>query len=97
MRCRLNIPRVLSGRSCVGCAGYFSGHDRRVQLFVRKRAHLTEYAILGLFLARAFISAWKNRPCVTAVVIWLIALGWAALDEFRQSFVASRTGSPSTS
>ena len=64
-----------------------------VQLFVRKGAHLTEYAILGALLLRAFgseaKSAWKY-----VVGAWIVAVIWAGLDEFHQAFVASRTGSP---
>ncbi len=29
-----------------------------------------------------------------AVLAWLVAVTWAGLDEFHQTFVASRTGSP---
>src|ERR1043166_8183672 len=57
-----------------------------IQLVVRKCAHLTEYAILAALLYRAFRQA-----------VWIsfgIAAVYAALDEFHQSFVASRTGSP---
>ncbi|MEO5721371.1 MAG: VanZ family protein, partial [Chthoniobacterales bacterium] len=65
-----------------------------VQLFIRKCAHLTEYAILGILLARAFFRGEGKATARYAVLIWLTALVWAGLDEFHQSFVASRTGSP---
>ena len=61
-----------------------------IQFFVRKCAHVTEYAILAALLYRALR---PNRERV-AVVAFLIAGVCAALDEFHQSFVASRTGSP---
>ena len=61
-----------------------------IQLFVRKCAHLTEYAVLAALLYRALR---QNRERV-AVVAFVIAAVCAALDEFHQSFVASRTGSP---
>lgn len=57
-----------------------------VQLIVRKCAHLTEYAILAALLYRAM----RQRFFWAA---WIIAAVYAALDEFHQSFVASRTAS----
>jgi VanZ family protein len=64
-----------------------------VQLIVRKCAHLTEYAILASLLFRALRQGRDNfrRAAVIALVISAIS---AALDEFHQSFVPSRTGSP---
>lgn len=61
-----------------------------IQLFVRKCAHLTEYAILAVLLYRALR---QNREGV-GFFVFLISGVCAALDEFHQSFVASRTGSP---
>jgi VanZ family protein len=58
-----------------------------VQLIVRKGAHLTEYAIMASLLFRAFAKRW-------ALVALAISALYAVLDEFHQSFVASRTGSP---
>jgi VanZ family protein len=64
-----------------------------VQLVVRKCAHLTEYAILAALLYRAFRQN-QSRVGRALVMSFLIAAVYAALDEFHQSFVASRTGSP---
>lgn len=64
-----------------------------VQLIVRKGAHLTEYAILAALLYRA--SRQNLRSLMRAALIaFVIAAICAALDEFHQSFVASRTASP---
>jgi VanZ family protein len=60
-----------------------------VQLVVRKCAHLTEYAILAALLYRAF-RVHRERVLALAFVVAAI---YAALDEFHQSFVASRTAS----
>ena len=60
-----------------------------VQLVVRKCGHFTEYAILAALLCRAFRS---HALRATAVAFFIAAVN-AALDEFHQSFVASRTGS----
>jgi VanZ family protein len=61
-----------------------------VQLVVRKCGHLTEYAILAALLFRALCS---QRQRMLGVAFVGAAL-YAALDEFHQSFVASRTASP---
>jgi VanZ family protein len=61
---------------------------------VRKTAHVTEYFIFSIFLMlglRGKDRVWKLRWAIWAVVI---AAGYASLDEFHQSFVASRTASP---
>jgi VanZ family protein len=64
-----------------------------IQLVVRKCAHLTEYAILGSLIYRAFRQRHDPRRRA-ALRAFIIAVPCAALDEFHQSFVASRTGSP---
>src|SRR5204863_7440178 len=56
-----------------------------IQLIVRKSAHLTEYAVLAALLYRALVKRW-------IVIAFVISALYAALDEFHQSFVASRTG-----
>jgi VanZ family protein len=61
---------------------------------IRKAAHLTEYFILStlLFLAqRGNERGWTLRWAIWAIVM---SAGYASLDEFHQSFVASRTASP---
>src|ERR1043165_4635727 len=58
-----------------------------VQLVVRKCGHLAEYAMLATLLCRAF-----RRRLLWAALI--IACLHAVLDEFHQSFVSTRTGSP---
>jgi VanZ family protein len=60
-----------------------------IQLVVRKCGHLTEYAILAALLYRA-LRLYRERVFAIA---FIIAAFYAALDEFHQSFVASRTSS----
>lgn len=63
-----------------------------VHLFVRKAAHVTEYAILSGLLFRALrwsVSGFWRRAALALVP----ALLFAPLDEFHQSFVPSRTAS----
>ena len=60
---------------------------------VRKAAHLTEYAVLALLAARAFISSsrplLRRRPWLASfALVAVCALG----DEYHQSFVSTRTG-----
>ena len=64
-----------------------------VQLSIRKAAHLTEYAILGALLYRAVTVPGRPHWHYAAVAIAL-AGAFAAMDEFHQTFVQSRTGSP---
>ena len=64
-----------------------------VQLLVRKAAHIAEYAILAMLLFRALVGGGKRTSIQPGIVV-LIVSSYAALDEFHQSFVASRTGSP---
>jgi VanZ family protein len=58
-----------------------------IQLIVRKCGHLTEYAILAALLCRALRQS-------AAWIAFSVAALYAAVDEFHQSFVTSRTGSP---
>jgi len=60
-----------------------------VQFIVRKCAHLTEYAVLAALLFRALR---QHRERMAGIAFILAAI-YAALDEFHQSFVASRTAS----
>ena len=61
---------------------------------VRKAAHFTEYAVLGLLMARAFRGSSREflKRRWFAISLLLIAF-YALSDEFHQSFVASRTAS----
>ena len=61
-----------------------------IQLVVRKLGHLTEYAVLATLLYRA-LRLYRERIFAIA---FIVAALYAALDEFHQSFVASRTASP---
>lgn len=64
-----------------------------VQLVVRKCGHFTEYAILAALLYRALRQS-RLRVDRIFIASFFIAAVYAALDEFHQSFVASRTASP---
>ena len=66
-----------------------------IHFFVRKSAHLIEYAILGALLFRAVREErreWRVQWSVAAV---LIAAVVASADEWYQTLIPSRTGAVS--
>ncbi|MEQ1923475.1 MAG: VanZ family protein [Pyrinomonadaceae bacterium] len=62
--------------------------------YIRKAAHFTEYAVLAFLAVRAL-----SIPATVRLHKWrfilplLLVVAVAAIDEFHQSFEASRTGS----
>ena len=64
-----------------------------LQFAVRKAAHVSEYAILAILVFRAVVAGARPARWQMGIVL-AAAASCAALDEFHQSFVASRTGSP---
>lgn len=64
-----------------------------VHFLVRKTAHFTEYAILALLAARAFLtSANKKLRRGWYAAAFALVVACALLDEYHQSFLPSRTG-----
>jgi VanZ family protein len=68
----------------------------RIHMLIRKLGHVTEYGILAALSwrglrARIFSQRELIKP---AMIVLLISASYAALDEFHQSFVATRTASP---
>jgi VanZ like family len=65
-----------------------------IQNYVRKAAHVAEYAVLASLLYRALINGvFVGRRMRSAAVVLLICATFAATDEYHQSFVPSRTSS----
>ena len=65
-----------------------------IHLCVRKAAHLSEYALMGILAARAF----RTSPRTVFQRRWFLisiclVVCYALLDEYHQSFVPSRTAS----
>jgi VanZ family protein len=62
---------------------------------IRKLAHLTEYAVLGLLASRAFFRSRSTllRKHFSWMAVLLVVLV-ASSDEFNQSFNPDRTSSP---
>lgn len=63
------------------------------EFFVRKAAHLLEYAILGGLLL-LFLRAVSRGGLLSAPLTIGIIAALAAADEYRQSFIAGRTPLP---
>jgi VanZ family protein len=65
-----------------------------IHFLIRKAAHFTEYGLLALLWLRAFrgnqVARWQWRWGLWSLVVIAV---WALLDEWHQSFTASRTGS----
>jgi VanZ family protein len=63
----------------------------------RKTGHVVGYAMLGLLLLRGFWMTFANRPGwarLLPVFAWLGTALVATMDEWHQSFIPSRTGTP---
>jgi len=69
-----------------------------VQIAIRKAGHMCEYAVLAVLVWRASNGAGLGRvrpwPAGLAWTTWASAVAYAVSDEFHQSFVPSREGSP---
>ncbi len=61
---------------------------------VRKSAHLTEYGILAILLCRAMTVPHARVTASVVVRAVLLCALYACVDEFHQTFVPDRTGSP---
>ena len=62
-----------------------------VQFFVRKAAHMLEYAVLFLLYRRALALSGARHPGIAAL---LLCSAYASTDEFHQRFVDDRGASP---
>jgi VanZ family protein len=65
-----------------------------VHFFIRKGAHVLEYAVLGLLAFRAATLSLPARPVAAAAIALGIALAMAAVDEWHQAYEPTRTGTP---
>lgn len=62
-----------------------------IEHFVRKGAHMTEYAILAILLC-VWLGRWRMTHIRNACVAAILAVLYACSDEFHQLFVAGRAG-----
>ena len=66
-----------------------------IYIIIRKTMHFIEYAILAFLLYRAFRGTQKRRWSLSwAIQAAAIAVPFGFLDEYLQSFVPNRRGSP---
>jgi VanZ family protein len=63
----------------------------RIHYSIRKCAHFAEYFILSLLVLRAIRGGRHTARLAWALAAIGIVAGYAALDEFHQSFVPGRT------
>ncbi|HEU5323790.1 MAG TPA: VanZ family protein, partial [Methylomirabilota bacterium] len=69
-----------------------AAHLAVLHVLARKTGHLAAYALLAALWRRALVGDLRLSPRLAAGVALAVALGWAALDEWRQAAVAARTG-----
>jgi len=62
---------------------------------IRKCAHFIEYFILSLLILRGIRAGRRGTRLAWAATAILLVAGYAALDEFHQSFVPGRTAAVS--
>lgn len=59
--------------------------------YLRKAAHVTEYAVLGILAVRAFLPDATDVFRKTFLFAWIFCTLYAATDEMHQIFVPGRT------
>ena len=88
-------PLVVMGAIFFLSAQPSSGSHTVLEWILRKLAHVTEYAVLTLCWWRALsglrVSGTNRRRVLLAVCL---ALAYSASDEFHQTFVSGRHGTP---
>lgn len=63
-----------------------------IHFLIRKGAHFTEYAVLGLLWYRAVNPTLRNWNLKPALWAFLLSSIYAATDEFHQTFTMTRDG-----
>jgi VanZ family protein len=89
------LLRAIAPLALMGVIFYLSaqpagGHHAWWEIVVRKLGHVTGYALLTALWAWA-LQGVVRRPVLIAVCI---ALAYACTDEFHQTFVHGRNGTP---
>ncbi len=69
------------------------GYSAFVEFFIRKAAHFGSYFLLASFWLLGLKEKMTSLP-LTAVLSWLLAVGYASFDEFHQSLTPDRTPLP---
>jgi len=85
------MPGEMSGAESNIIAQFIAGltgwNEEVLSILVRKAAHFTEYAVLGICLSINMRDLQMNLACA-----WIIGTAYAATDEFHQLFVPDRAG-----
>ncbi|HTV58285.1 MAG TPA: VanZ family protein [Verrucomicrobiae bacterium] len=71
--------------------GFSPGTLSVIHFAIRKCAHFTEYFILSWLILRGLRGEMKVTKVHWALLTIFLVFGYAALDEFHQSFVPGRT------
>ncbi|MBE6589079.1 MAG: hypothetical protein E7643_02760 [Ruminococcaceae bacterium] len=66
--------------------------DRYLTVFLRKFAHVLEFASLGALIL-VFILTWHRSPLLSAAISLSLTLLYAISDEFHQFFISDRNAS----
>jgi VanZ family protein len=89
-------PLAVMGLIFLGSAQTSDEQDRALwELLLRKLGHVTEYFVLTLLAWRALRELgvrWSQQAQVAGAA--LFSLAYAASDEFHQTFVQGRVGTP---
>jgi len=67
------------------------GVDGLMNFFLRKFAHFFLFALLGFFVFLAMFKL-SSKSLASFIVALVIVIAYAALDEYRQTFIPSRSG-----
>jgi VanZ family protein len=78
-----------AGRTCFGDLGESTAAD--LDFVVRKAGHMAVFGVLAVLVWCALASSAVRRAMVWS---WVLTAGYAASDEFHQSFTAGRHPSP---
>jgi VanZ family protein len=70
-----------------------------VLFLIRKGAHVSEYAVLAWLAWRVFLAVRRSteapQPLRAAGLAWGLSVMYAVSDEWHQTFVPTRVGTPS--
>lgn len=85
------LKQVASWLGMVWPVSTGSGHGR-LEFFLRKSAHVTEYAILTWLWLSAAVNTWHWSRQRHILIAMLFAFGFAVTDEIHQELTGFRDG-----
>jgi VanZ family protein len=72
-----------------------NGERAQLHMWIRKTAHVVEYAVAAILIYRALWLTGRARSrAAAALPTLLLVAAVASSDEFRQHFLGGRTGAP---